>query len=787
MHKTPIKYCLILLTACAVLWGTCAPGSAELITAEPPAQLSAEAEETAVPEENALAVRFVRQESAGLIAPGEIFDGENLLVEYARPDREKIRMPAGSGYTKGPIGVAAFRNDAFRRNASFGTVTRPDTLKVLWRTETGGGQVSGQPAIVKWSVQVRTLSNLYAEKLDKSGLREVILACGDGVIRFLDADDGTPTRDPLETGVPMTGTPSLHPLGFPYMTAGRRMEEVEARTGRNGLLQYNLYNAQEIPGDLALTGSFGTSSLIDRTSNTVVSAGGNGLLCLTSLNTEFDYASGILEVRPSSAVLSSGAEIASAHAMYDRFVFYADLDGVLRCVDTDTLTPVWAAETGDAVLAAVALDQPENSETLDLYTANVLHARENGDAQIRRVNALDGTEIWCTGIGVDRAPEGEPDAGCAASPVIGENGLRDLVYYTVNGLNGEGRNFLGIPEEAGSSVVALEKETGRVRWARGLAGACVSSPVAVYDEDGNGWIVQCTENGTIVLLEGLTGSETASLALDGRIEASPAVYRCLLVVPVTDGGENAVYGIYLGSTEGYDMYAEKASAASPEETPAPVPEIPEISRTETDRMVERMIGFYSYWSVNRQEDMLSYCDPRWTAENEDPKLSLFVLLANRTPQSVTILQVSGTEADDERDVTVNSLISRNNGNPAELYRMTVRMVRADGEWYVDPESLRTYEILETETPEPDPAGTPEPAGMPEATADSPETKQAPAEADLLLYWNPEGGRFYHADPECKSVHPKFLPLTASFLYAEVNEETYRGLEPCGVCGAPQRP
>ncbi len=57
----------------------------------------------------------------------------------------------------------------------------------------------------------------------------------------------------------------------------------------------------------------------------------------------------------------------------------------------------------------------------------------------------------------------------------------------------------------------------------------------------------------------------------------------------------------------------------------------------------------------------------------------------------------------------------------------------------------------------------------------------------MLYYSPEGGRYYHADRNCKTVHEQYLPLTGSFTYAELEDEPYKDLQPCGVCGAPLRP
>ena len=689
-----------------------------------------------------VAALFVRQESAGLIKQSDIYNGEKIPAGYTRPAKEKIHMQAGNEYTKARFGIPTFRNNAFRQNASFGEITDPGGLHVLWKTEagnasgraedSGGYQWTNQPAIIKWSVQVRELSDLFAEKREKKALREVIIAGADGAIRFLDLEDGIPTRSPINPGSPMKGTPSMHPAGYPYMNIGRTLRDIEAKTGKAGLLQYNLYNQKEcsISDDanrkngrgIVPAGSFDSTSLIDRISDSVITISADGLLYLTTLHTDFDYRTGTMEVTPCSVVMSSKAEgqdekstaVESAHAMYDRFVFYADMGGVLHCVDTDTLTTVWAAETGDAVLAAVALDQ-RSEDTLDLYTANMLYNRDNGNAQIRRFNAVDGTEVWCTEIGVKKTDCSKPESGCAASPVIGENRLQELVYYTVNGLSADGAAFLGVPEGTQAALAALEKDTGLIRWARALTSRSISSPTAVYDSDGNGWIIQCARNGSIILLEGLTGKETASLVIQGSIDASPAVYRDILVVGTTGTGTEYVYGISIGNDEEYENNSTESIA--PEATPGK----PEDSKTDTDDLIDSLFTFFGYWNRNRQDMMLSCCAPGWKEIQEDPRISLFGLLMNRTPLGITVESVSGTDGDNDRTVVLKAEIDKNNGKEPETHRMVIRMTRTDGVWYIDPESLRSYIFL----PTPDPATglTPEPSETP-----VPEQTPGPASA-----------------------------------------------------------
>ena len=502
-----------------------------------------------------------------------IYSETEKLDEYIRPVKDRIHMPAGDQYTRFSIGILTFRNNAFRQNAAIGTVKKPVSLYEIWRVETGsisgtdseycGTGWPGQPAIVQWAVQIREESNIYDAKKEHTALKEVIIGCLDGGIRFLDLADGTQTRDMLRLGHPMSGTPSVHPSGFPYMSIGQSALIREKADDGIGLRQYNLYRQTEIQmidgldnglnRILNQEGSFETSALIDRSSDTMITAGSNGMLYLISLNSMLDWQQGFYQSQPTAVVLTcrygdeeaADTAIKSSPAMYDRYVFYADMGGILRCVDTDTLTPMWAADTGDSVMAAVALDQ-RSPETLDLYTANMLNKRQQGKAQVRRFDALTGREIWCTEIGVEKTG---PDsvAGCQASPVIGQNRLADMVYFTVTGLDSEGCETINVPQGTKAALVALDKETGTIRWAEALDDESVSSPVAVYDDENNGWIIQCAKNGKIILADGLTGDVVTGLTVEGEIVSSPAVKSDTMVVGTTMEGNSYIYAIRIGS------------------------------------------------------------------------------------------------------------------------------------------------------------------------------------------------------------------------------------------------
>jgi hypothetical protein len=49
-----------------------------------------------------------------------------------------------------------------------------------------------------------------------------------------------------------------------------------------------------------------------------------------------------------------------------------------------------------------------------------------------------------------------------------------------------------------------------------------------------------------------------------------------------------------------------------------------------------------------------------------------------------------------------------------------------------------------------------------------------------LYYNPDGGKYYHSVENCSDVRKKYLPLTA-FTYSELEDPKYADLAPCTAC------
>lgn len=188
--------------------------------------------------------------------------------------------------------------------------------------------------------------------------------------------------------------------------------------------------------------------------------------------------------------------------------------------------------------------------------------------------------------------------------------------------------------------------------------------------------------------------------------------------------------------------------------------------------VEQMKSFFYFWSVNNQDNMLTLCAPSWRKSVSDPKVKLFSILANRTPVEYEAEKITGTENDTTRTITVTALINKNNGKDPEKYRFQVIMRKEDDQWYVDPASLESHETVATTAPTANDTATP--------------TAEFIATANTVLYYNANGGERYHLDAYCKSANEKYLPFTGQFYYSQLDEDAYKDLVACNVCGAPLR-
>ena len=486
-----------------------------------------------------------------------VYSGAKAQNNYSRRNPIIAQDADQYSYFVMGTGIYTFRGDNFRRNGAFGTANVTEArLEPMWefslgslRTEDSGTLYgvgwNNQPAIVKWTKQVRNMMNLFPASKEETAMREVIFSAQDGKIYFINLKTGEASREPINIGFPMRGSVSVDTLGRPMISFGQAISRLPSKTGPIGYYIYNLLDSSQLlfingrssenQKQYSSNGAFDSCSLFiyNQGRDAMIVAGENGLLYTVELKTDFTYPKET-DTEPVTPSLSISAEtiyqsslaknekearttIESAVAMYNTYVYVADGYGIIRCVDTDSMHTVWAFDAGDNTDAAMALDL--NGNDLSLYTGNTAYQRmaKGTPVTIRRINALTGEEVWKYEISCVKDNTSET-SGCKASPVIGQNDLSGLVFFTVNKVT-----------EGGSRLVALNKESGQVAWEFSM-GESVSSPVAVYNNAGNGWIIACDGDGKVYILDGLTGYLNSDMQVDGAIEASPAVYNDMIVI-----------------------------------------------------------------------------------------------------------------------------------------------------------------------------------------------------------------------------------------------------------------
>lgn len=196
---------------------------------------------------------------------------------------------------------------------------------------------------------------------------------------------------------------------------------------------------------------------------------------------------------------------------------------------------------------------------------------------------------------------------------------------------------------------------------------------------------------------------------------------------------------------------------------------PETTPDSRSHAQDRLERFMSSWMNLDYNAMLEYCSPAWKNAQPNPAQAIFKVRGTQTPTRYEVIYVSGNDADDSRTITMEAMIDRGDGNNPTKYRYEVLMLRVNGQWYVDPASLITAtKVVDAGTP------TPHYTLMPTNSPDP----------NLVLYYNPSGGSFYHTEKNCSSTAIKYLPFKGSFRYSEIGN--FPDLKPCGKCNAPSR-
>ena len=448
-------------------------------------------------------------------------------------------------------GIVTFRGNSFRDNPTYGYANMTNyKLNGKWSADTGslasgdtvwtGSGWTGQPLMMKWPKEVKAHMNMTEKAKADDDLVEVIYACMDGNVYFLDLKTGEKTRDPLYLGYTFKGAGALDPRGYPimYVGAGYNSNEGTARVFVVNLIDCSVMYTFGDNDEFSLRGSlsfFDGSALVDEETDTLIYPGENGILYLIKLNTSYDKATGSLSINPGKIVkwryygTRSSTEsfwigMEDSAAVYKGYAFMADNGGNLMCLNLNTLELVWVQDTLDDSNSTPVLEIENGHLYLYVSTSFRLGWRSNDSATIPiwKIDAETGEIIWHTDY--ECYTDDGVSGGVQSTIACGKNSLSDYIYVTVSKTS----------DNASGVLACLKKSDGSKAWEDSSSYAW-SSPVCVYNEDGTGKVLYCNSTGDVRLLDGKTGELNDTLSIsDGVIEASPAVYDNMAVVGTRD-------------------------------------------------------------------------------------------------------------------------------------------------------------------------------------------------------------------------------------------------------------
>ncbi len=484
----------------------------------------------------------------------DILQNGNIIPSYNRTEPIHFGNPLKNSYYSLP-GIATFRGDNYRTGSAYGNVNIVNkTLSKVWEREissilkasgtsswTGSGW-TGQPLVVQWDEETRNIMNLYPAKKAKTGLVEVIYATLDGHIYFYDLEDGSYTRDPMNLGMAFKGAGALDPRGYPLFYVGSGDTTAQGKSTRMYIISlidctvlYERTGSDEYR--LRSWTAFDSSPLVHGESDTLIWPGESGLLYTFKLNTRYDKAAGTISVTPDQPVVNrykstKGGTLGfeNSAVIVENYLYVADNGGMLFCIDLNTMGLKWSQFVYDDTNATMVFSWEDGKGYL--YTG--CSTEMTGDkSYLLKLDAATGAIIWekCySGVHYDKNVSG----GVLGSPVLGKEGtsLEGLIVYPIGKVPGA---YSGI-------LVALDIKTGEQVWKKDMNHYAWSSPVGLYNENGDGYLLICDSGGYVHLLDGKTGNSLNKISVGSNVEASPVVFNNMMVVG-TRG--QRVYGIQI--------------------------------------------------------------------------------------------------------------------------------------------------------------------------------------------------------------------------------------------------
>ena len=473
-------------------------------------------------------------------------DGTTLSADEPYASKDKIDFLTGEEYTA-LEGVITFRGNNFRDAPSYGYANLQNyQFGQSWSVNTGaltapngttwtGSGWVGQPLLVKWPKETKAVMNMYQSAKDDDSLVEVIYATMDGNIYFLDLATGKQTRDTLHMGYTFKGAGALDPRGYPllYVGAGYDSANGLCRAFIISLIDFKVLHTFG-PSDnngfaLRAWPMFDGSPLVDAETDQLIYPGENGIIYIIKLNSVYDKSAGTISIDPVTTKWHYNGRTTTRQqywvgmedspAIWRGHLIVADNGGRLLCLDLNTLTLDWVQNIWDDSNGTPVISIENGHPYVYVGTSFHLGWRSwtTANVPLFKIDAENGEIVWKKEYTCHS--EQDLSGGIQSTVALGKHDLEGYVYVTVSKTDAYSNGVM----------VCLDRETGEVVWEHNSYYTW-SSPVLLYNQDGNSCVLYCNYGRNMYLLDGKTGKLHDTFNLGGGVEASPAVYENTVVI-----------------------------------------------------------------------------------------------------------------------------------------------------------------------------------------------------------------------------------------------------------------
>jgi outer membrane protein assembly factor BamB len=428
-------------------------------------------------------------------------------------------------------GITTFRGNASRTFHGEGPV--PLDPVIGWRTPSepmcSDSFVGIEPSRwcgTGWTGQ----PNVVVVPTDEGEVTEVREGAYDGMYHFLDGTTGLPVRSALPTRDLAKGSATSDPDGYPLYYAGSRdgRLRIVALDRRDPVVLWSITGATSVERPLRNDDWDGAPLVVD---DVLFEGGENGWLYVVRLNRAYDELDQVTVDPEVVATVPSfddellrvlgdqEVSIENSVALHDGVLYFANSGGLVQGWDVSDVLEggsrverVFRFWTGDDTDATVVID-----ETGALYVASEYQRGTERSREVGQLMKLDPRRpgdplVWS----IDAREIGFEGAGGSwSTPAL----YADLVIFTT----------------AAGRVLAVERDTGDVRWERQVGAPAIGSPVVV-----GGVLIQGDCRGDLWAWDVSDPTEDPVLLwrlhFSDCIESTPAVWRGW---------------IYLGTRQGY--------------------------------------------------------------------------------------------------------------------------------------------------------------------------------------------------------------------------------------------